>query len=172
MFEGGGKDASEEMRVILTVVLCSYCITSPALTFKTEKFKDEMNGKTKTLKSVISTDKSTTIYIQFDGYDKDENKVVVGVNNKILGFGRHTNIRVRVDDVRYSFGVGLVGDNYKEFIFKYACKVKEGSDHACLEDTVNYLLEDERLADLLIEAKRVKLELPLYRENPSIKEFR
>jgi hypothetical protein len=140
------------------------------LNWKSESHKDEMNGKTKILKTVKSTDGTTSLNVQFEGYGKNDNVVWVGTN-KIIGMKRHSNFRVVLDGLKFSFGVDKTGDFGTEFIITDGCQTKENSEYECI-DGFKTLFTDKDLSDLILISKEIKIEIPVYRGSPSIKVFK
>jgi hypothetical protein len=155
---------------ILLVVGLLLSLNCFGINWKTESYKDEMNGKTKILKTVKSTDGTTSLNVQFEGYGKNDNVVWVGTN-KVIGMKSHTNFRVVLDGLKFIFGVDRTGDRGTEFVIGYGCQTKENSDYECVEG-LNTLFSDKDLSDLILISKEIKIEIPVFRGNPGIKVFK
>lgn len=158
------------LRTFLLFLGLSFSINSFGLNWKSESHKDEMNGKTKILKTVKSTDGTSSLNIQSEGYGKNDNVVWVGTN-KVIGMKPHTNFRAVLDGLKFIFGVGRTGDRGTEFIIRYGCQTQENSDYECLEGS-NSLLTEKDLSDLILISKEIKIEIPVFRGSPSIKTFK
>ena len=120
------------MRKLIFIIGFLFSFNCFGMNWKTESHKDEMNGKTKVLKTVRSTDGTSSLNIQFEGYGKNDDVVWVGTN-KVIGMGRHTNFRVVLDGLKFIFGVDRTGDSGTEFIVGYGCQTKIDLDYECIE---------------------------------------
>lgn len=158
------------MRKFILVIGLLLSLNCYGINWKTESHKDEMNGKTKILKTVKSTDGTTSLNVQFEGYGKNDNIVWVGTN-KVIGMKSHTNFRVVLDGLKFIFGVDRTGDRGTEFVIGYGCQTKESSDYECIEG-MNTLFTDKDLSDLILISKEIKIEIPVFRSSPSIKVFK
>lgn len=158
------------MKKFIFVIGLMFSINCFGINWKTESYKDEMNGKTKILKTVKSTDGTTSLNVQFEGYGKNDNVVWVGTN-KVIGMKSHTNFRVVLDGLKFIFGVDRTGDRGTEFVIGYGCQTKENSDYECVEG-LNTLFSDKDLSDLILISKDIKIEIPVFRGNPGIKVFK
>lgn len=133
-----------------------------------------MSGVVKTQKSLISTDGGVTLVAQISGYGKSDS-LVWGYSKDMLDLNwNHNNLRVRIDGKLFWFGTKRAGKEFRDFIFVYACEAIPGPDYGCLKEgsAFDYLIEDERLLNLIMQAKEIRLELPYYRKGNLIKTFK
>lgn len=158
------------MKLFLLVIGLLFSLNCFGLNWKTEKHKDEMNGKTKVLKTLMSTDGTTSLNVQFEGYGKNDNVVWVETN-KIIGFRGHFNLRVVLDDLKFLFGVDRTGDRGTRFVIGYGCQTKEDLDYECVEGS-NQLFTEKDISDLILISKEIKIEIPYFRSSSSIKVFK
>jgi len=161
----------QKLTLIGMLVLASSA--SNAANWKTKTFKDEMSGVTRIEKSLVAVEGDVTLFIQVSGYGKNDNIIWGRSKNMLDLHWKHENLRIKIDGKLYRFGTSPTGKDYREFIFGYACLAAPGPDFECArEDASDYLIKDEQLVNLLVQAKEIKLELPFYRKGNLIKTFR
>lgn len=142
--------------------------------WKSKTYKDEMSGLTKVQKICVAVEGDVTLVAQVSGYGDNDN-LVWGYSKAMLDLNwRHNNLRVKLDGKLYWFGTKQTGKDFREFLFSYACEAEPGPNYGCAreKDSHDYLIQNEKLLNLLFEAKEIKLELPFYRKGDVIKTFK
>lgn len=159
---------------IFALIILMMSCGAYAANWKSKTYKDEMSGVAKVQKVCVATDGDVTLVAQISGYGQNDN-LVWGYSKSMLDLHwQHDNLRVKVDGRLYWFGTKRTGKDFREFIFSYACEAESGPDYGCAKEkeSTDYLIQNDRLLNLLLEAKEIKLELPFYKRGNVIKTFK
>lgn len=159
--------------LICLSVLSSF--PADAANWKTNNHKDPMTGLNRVQKTIEAREGGVTLVAQISGYGESDN-LVGGRSTQMLDLDIQNHLlRAKINGTLYWALVERAGKEFRDFIFIYACEAKPGPDFGCAkEDTPPFdpQIRGESLLNLLLNAKEIKLELPLYRKGDIIRTFR